>query len=155
MKHVSNTIKYILIITFIYSCGSGNNSEITPDLINNPVTASGKNNDTSILPKFQWYEQVHDFGVIIQGEKVSHSFRFKNTGKSNLIISTVHASCGCTVPKYDTQPIAPGKEGYIEIIFDSNGRSGSQNKTITVLANTQPNTVELHFTSEVIVPEKK
>lgn len=142
---------FILLIfaaIVLYSCQSSNN-EVTVDLINNPLSAENSG-DTSMLPKFQWKEQVHDFGVIVQGERVSYTYTFKNVGKSNLIISSVSASCGCTVTKYDQKPIAPGEEGKIEIVFDSAGRSGMQNKTVTVVANTQPNRVELHFTAEVV-----
>jgi hypothetical protein len=149
------TVLFVLSIVLLASCGSNDEKGISTDLISNPITANGDNADTSLLPKFQWKEQVHDFGVIIQGEKVSYTYTFTNIGKSTLVISSVHASCGCTVPKYDTDPILPGKSGKIEVIFDSNGRSGLQNKALTVLANTQPNAVELHFTAEVIVPENK
>lgn len=139
----------------LFACNSSNETTVSSDLINNPITASGNNSDTTLLPKFRWNEQVHDFGVVIQGEKVAYTYNFTNVGKSNLIISSVHASCGCTVPKYDTDPIAPGKTGKIEVVFDSSDRNGMQNKTLTVLANTQPNTVELHFSAEVVEPEKK
>lgn len=148
-------ILFVLSLALLAACGSNEDKGVSTDLINNPMTANGNNADTSLLPKFQWKEQVHDFGVVIQGEKVSYMYTFTNIGKSTLVISSVHASCGCTVPKYDTEPIAPGKSGKIEVIFDSNGRTGLQNKTLTVLANTQPSTVELHFTAEVIVPENK
>ncbi|MCX7861546.1 MAG: DUF1573 domain-containing protein [Bacteroidales bacterium] len=140
-----------MVAIICLACNTSNN-EVNVDLIQNPLSAQ-QNNDTSILPKFQWKEQVHDFGVVIQGERVSYTYTFKNVGKSNLIISSVTASCGCTVTKYDQKPIAPGEEGKIEIVFDSSGRSGIQNKTVTVVANTQPNRVELHFTAEVVKPE--
>jgi hypothetical protein len=149
------TFLFIALLALLAACGSGDKKGISTDLINNPITADGNNADTSLLPKIKWKEQVHDFGVVIQGEKVSYTFTFTNAGKSDLVISSVHASCGCTVPKYDTEPILPGKAGKIEVIFDSSGRSGLQNKTLTVLANTQPNAVELHFTAEVVVPENK
>lgn len=151
MKYFS--ITFLLVLMLLIGCQSNDSTNVNTDLIQNPLTADGSSADTSMLPKFQWKEMIHDFGVIIQGERVSYTFTFKNVGKSNLIISSVHASCGCTVPKYDSNPIPPGKEGKIEVVFDSSGRSGLQNKTITVLANTQPSTVELHFTAEVIVPE--
>jgi len=143
----------VITLLFLFACSS-NNNEVSTDLINNPLSASNSA-DTSMLPKFKWDETVHDFGVIIQGEKVSHLFTFTNDGKSNLIISSVHASCGCTVPKYDTEPVLPGKTGKVEVVFDSSDRSGIQNKTVTVLSNTQPNTIELHFSAEIVVPEKK
>ncbi|PIP54383.1 MAG: hypothetical protein COX07_05625 [Bacteroidetes bacterium CG23_combo_of_CG06-09_8_20_14_all_32_9] len=150
-------LNFLICVSFtaLCACSSNNDNSINTDLINNPLTASGKNADTSLLPKFKWAEQNHDFGVIIQGEKVSYTYTYTNIGKSNLIISSVHTSCGCTVPKYDTEPIMPGKNGKIEIIFDSSNRNGIQNKTLTVLANTQPNKIELHFTAEIVEPEKK
>lgn len=153
MKSSSLFIGLVLSV-LLFSCQSNSNKNVDTDLIQNPLTADG-NADTSMLPKFQWKEMVHDFGVIVQGERVSYTYTFKNTGKSNLIISSVHASCGCTVPKYDTAPIAPGEEGKIEVVFDSSGRNGLQNKTVTILANTQPSSVELHFSAEVVVPESK
>lgn len=145
----------VLILMLLMGCQSNDSPKVDTDLIQNPLTADGSNADTTLLPKFQWKEMVHDFGVIVQGERVSYTFTFKNTGKSNLIISSVHASCGCTVPKYDSAPIAPGEEGKVEVVFDSSGRSGLQNKTVTVLANTQPSAVELHFSAEVMVPENR
>lgn len=149
------SILLIVSMVLLVACGANDEKGISTDLINNPITANGNNADTSLLPKFKWKEQVHDFGVVIQGEKVSYTYIYTNHGKSDLVISSVHASCGCTVPKYDTEPILPGKSGKIEVIFDSSGRNGLQNKTLTVLANTQPNAVELHFTAEVVVPENK
>lgn len=152
MKVFINII-VVLSVLMIVSCNnSSNHNEVNTDLINNPLSATN-DADTSILPRFQWNEMVHDFGVVVQGERVSYAFRFKNVGKSNLVISSVHASCGCTVANYTKDPIAPGEEGKVEVIFDSSGRSGIQNKTVTVVANTQPNSVELHFTAEVVVPE--
>ncbi len=145
---MTRLVVYLFGLMFFISC-QPSNIEVTSDLINNPLTAEGEG-DTSYLPKFEFKSQIHDFGVVIQGEKVSHTYVFKNVGKSNLIISSVTASCGCTVSKYDTKPIAPGEEGKIEIVFDSSGRSGIQNKSITVLSNTQPNRIELHFTAEVV-----
>jgi len=54
------------------------------------------------------------------------------------------------VSEYTDKPIKPGEEGLIEIVFDSSGRTGMQHKTLTVIANTQPNKMELNFTAEII-----
>ncbi|MCX7955422.1 MAG: DUF1573 domain-containing protein [Bacteroidales bacterium] len=145
---------YILISFTIISCTNHNKTNnITTDLINNPITAEGES-DTSRLPKILWKETKHDLGVLIQGEKASYVFKFKNIGKSALVISSVSASCGCTVANYDKNPIEPGQESGIEVIFDSSGRSGHQSKTITIIANTQPNRHELYITAEVVAPEQ-
>ena len=78
---------------------------------------------------------VHDFGDMKQGEKVAFVFKFKNTGKAPLIISNVQTTCGCTVPDWPKDPVAPGKTGQLSATFNSAGKSGKQNKVITVISN--------------------
>ena len=80
------------------------------------------------------------------------TFRFRNVGQSNLIISSAQGSCGCTVPEWPKEPIKPGEEGKINIIFNSTGKQGLQNKTITLIANTIPNTKVIAIKGEVLVP---
>ncbi|HEY0091074.1 MAG TPA: DUF1573 domain-containing protein, partial [Flavobacterium sp.] len=60
-------------------------------------------------PVMTFSEPEHDFGSINKGDKVTHSFEFKNTGEADLIISDAKATCGCTVPEFPKDPIAPGK----------------------------------------------
>ena len=85
------------------------------------------------------------------GETVSYPFKFKNTGKSDLIIADVSTSCGCTVTSYNKEPIHPGKEGVIRVSFNSAGKHGYQNKSIVIVANTQPNTFVLRIKAEVMM----
>ncbi len=117
--------------------------------IETPMTEDGKI-DESKLPKFEFVSEVFDFGKIIDGEKVSYTFQFKNVGKIPLIISSANASCGCTVPSYSNAPIAPGASGKIDVVFDSKGKLGLQNKTITLVANTIPNTKVLYLRGEIL-----
>lgn len=150
-------ILYIALFCTI-SCSNNNVSEntksnVSTDLIQNPVTADGTNSNKG-LPEIKFEKLEHDFGAIIDGEKVSYTYKFQNTGGSDLVITSARGSCGCTVPKYSKEPIPAGKSGEIEIIFDSSGKSGVQNKTVTVLANTQPNTTTLTITAEIITPNK-
>ena len=85
------------------------------------------------------FEQTDfDFGSVKEGEKVKHTYKFKNTGNEPLIISTAKGSCGCTVPKWPSEPIAPGGSGQIDVEFDSKGKPGKQAKRVTVTANTVP-----------------
>jgi hypothetical protein len=79
-----------------------------------------------------------DYGTVKEGEKVKHVYKFKNTGKEPLIISSAKGSCGCTVPKWPSEPIAPGASGQIDVEFDSKGKPGKQTKRVTVTANTVP-----------------
>ena len=66
---------------------------------------------------------------------MSHEYKFTNKGKSNLLIRKVTASCGCTAVMASEQVIAPGKTGVIKASFDSTGKTGKQNKTVTVITN--------------------
>lgn len=78
----------------------------------------------------------HDFGVIKEAAgKVSHTFVVKNTGTAPLVLTRVVATCGCTTPQYETQPIAPGKEGRITVTFNPAGRPGPFVKMIAVYSN--------------------
>lgn len=82
-----------------------------------------------------WVSEEFNYGTVAAGTKVTHQFRFKNTGASELVLTRVKASCGCTTPSYSQEPIAPGEEGYIDVAFNSAGKSGVQNKTVTVTGN--------------------
>lgn len=85
----------------------------------------------------------------VEGTIVKHSFEFQNTGNEPLFIYSAQGSCGCTVPNYPKEPIAPGQKGKIDIEFNSEGRPGSNTKTVTVNANTNPAVTELSFTVKV------
>ncbi len=140
-------IIYVVLSTILISCNN-EPKKITSDVVNIPATAS-KEQTNKALPKIEFKQTTFDFGAIEEGVKVSHTFKFKNTGNADLLITNVEASCGCTVAKYSKEPVAPGKEGLIEVIFDTSGRMGMQHKTVTILANTQPNVTKLEFTAEI------
>jgi hypothetical protein len=92
----------------------------------------------------------YDFGKIKEGEKVHYNFKFKNTGKSPLIITNATATCGCTLPEPPKDPIQPGAEGVIKVVFDSTGKSGMQDKVITVTSNGNPSVNDVHLVGVVI-----
>lgn len=125
--------------------------KVDPALVENPVSAQG--GDTSSLPVFAFETENHEFGEIKQGDKVSFDFKFRNTGNSPLIISSVSASCGCTVPEYVKDPVNPGDEGHIKVSFNSEGKSGMTSKTVTVLANTIPNTKVLTISADILTSQ--
>ncbi|MEL6674220.1 MAG: DUF1573 domain-containing protein [Bacteroidota bacterium] len=83
----------------------------------------------------QWFEEMVDFGNIKEGDVAKHVFKFKNTGAHPLKLTRVRPSCGCTAPTFSKEEIAPGEEGFIEIAFNSTGKTGHQNKSITVTGN--------------------
>lgn len=128
-------------------------NEVTTDMITNPETASEEEVDMENLPQFEFEEDVIEFGEIVQGEKVKRNFVFENTGKSALIISNASGSCGCTVPVWPKEPIQPGEKGEIEVVFDSHGKQGRQHKTVTLVANTVPNTKVIAIKGDVLAPK--
>jgi hypothetical protein len=89
-------------------------------------------------PVITFTEKEFDFGTIKEGDVVTHVFKFTNTGKTPLVIQNASAPCGCTVPDWPKDPIAPGAAGEINVKFNSKGKSGLQNKPVTIVANTQP-----------------
>ena len=98
-------------------------------------------------------ESTFDFGTLTAGEKASHVFKFKNTSNNPLIITAANGSCGCTVPKWPREPIAPGAEGEIQVEFDSKGKSGPQAQSVTITANTLPAQTVLQIKAEVNNPD--
>lgn len=114
-----------------------------------PAAQSGKT--TTI--KFD--EMSYDWGKIKEGEKMTHIFKFKNTGNNDLIISDARGSCGCTVPEWPKEPIKAGKSGEIKVVFDSDHKSGTQSKTVTITANTEPSNVVLMIKGNVEPKEEK
>ena len=101
------------------------------------------------LPVLQFEKTEHDFGTIKEGQKVSFTYKFKNTGEAPLIIQNAQPSCGCTAPDWTREPIPAGGTGFVKAEFDSKGKPGIQNKTITVTANTWPKTMTLKFKASV------
>lgn len=90
-------------------------------------------------PEIVFETTEYKFDTLQQGESASHSFKFKNTGKSDLIIRNTKASCGCTATKSQKSTIAPGEESEIDVTFNSRGKRGSQNKSITITTNDPKN----------------
>jgi hypothetical protein len=89
------------------------------------------------FPKVKLDKEVHDFGTINEGDKVETEFVVTNVGEVDLIISDAKGSCGCTVPKPPKDPIKPGASAPIKVSFDSNGKPGAQEKTVTLTTNTE------------------
>lgn len=143
MRHI---IISLITIVLLVSCGD-DDSKINTGLVNNPASAQGSTNGKE--PKIEFAVKEHDFGKMIQGEQVSFTYRFKNTGNAPLIISAVEKTCGCTDTKFTREPVKPGESGTISITYDSKGHKGFQNKRIIVKANTNPSETILKFKAQV------
>jgi len=97
---------------------------------------------------FAWSQTTFDFGKIKLNEPVTNSFEFVNTGTEPLVISSVKASCGCTVTEYSKDPIMPGAKGFVKGTYNA-AKVGQFTKTITVNANTEEAVVQLTIKGEV------
>lgn len=104
-------------------------------------------------PDIQFLETSYDFGEVKQGEKVAHTFRVSNEGKSNLVLRKVRTSCGCTASKPDKEVIQPGESANIPVSFNTRGRNGRQNQSITVYSNDpKKSTMLLRISATVLAP---
>ena len=138
MRHI-----VILLVLALASCNNvGNNTnndtnKLPVSLVNNPHTANGIDAEAAAKkPTLDFKDTLHDFGVIHEGETVTYSFEYSNNGKSPLIISSAMGSCGCTVPNYPKEPIEPGKKVNMQVTFNSEGKPGHQEKSVTIRDNT-------------------
>jgi hypothetical protein len=95
--------------------------------------------------------ETFNWGVVTEGEKVKVVFTVTNSGTNNLFIANAKGSCGCTVPEWPREAIAPGKSARITAVFDSKGKAGNQSKKVTITANTDP--VETYLTLKGLVNE--
>jgi len=98
---------------------------------------------------FTWKATTFDFGKIKKDKPVTHEFTFTNSGKEALVVTSVQASCGCTVAQYSKDPIPPGAEGFVKATYNA-AKTGVFTKTVTVNANTAEGVVILTIKGEVI-----
>ena len=125
--------------TFVFSsCKDNASSKIKA---NNVVTAKERDAKISLGGAIIELDKTeYDFGSIVDGEVIDGTFKVTNTGKSDLILTQVKPSCGCTTPDWPKEPIAPGATGIIKFSFNSAGRVGKQNKSITIRSNAEKTT---------------
>lgn len=106
-------------------------------------------------PVLKFTGESHDFGEVVEGKLASHEFEFTNVGNQPLIVNNVQASCGCTSPFWTKEPIMPGKTGKIKGTYNSAGRPGPFNKTLTVMSNAENSSKMLTIKGNVIKKEDK
>ncbi|MFT6882823.1 MAG: hypothetical protein ACI83W_002454 [Marinoscillum sp.] len=101
-------------------------------------------------PRITFSETDHDFGDITQGDQVTYTFAYENTGNEPLILSDVKTTCGCTATNWDREPLAPGAKGDIKVNFNSRGKMGMQNKIVTILSNAVNSSERVKITTNVL-----
>jgi hypothetical protein len=127
----------LVILLLVASCNSRNQAHSADSTADN----SGA--------QISFEKEIHDFGRLISGERVTYAFRFTNTGNAPLLISGTRTGCGCTVGDYPKEPVLPGKQGKVSVVFNSAGKKGLQNENIRVLTNTTEEVVTLRIRAEV------
>ncbi len=130
--------KSILIVAVLSVFAFSSCKDKAADKVNeeNVAAAAERDAESGKFPKITFEEEQYDFGTMDQGTNVEHVFKFKNTGDVPLMIVDAKSSCGCTVPTWTKEPIAPGAEG--ELLVKINGSGQNQvSKTVTVISNTE------------------
>ncbi len=114
-------------------------------------SSNSSNGNAENAPIMKFEKSIHDFGRLRIGDSVSYDFKFTNTGKSPLIITSGTATCGCTTPTWPKKPLQPGEGGQIHVTFKTVGKQpGLQDKMITITANTNPTSNYMHLIGELI-----
>lgn len=164
---LSSIVCLLFVASLFVGCGgSGTDAADTTDAarnalattpavnVNNPATPTSTKPATPAVAvgpttAMSFDKLEFDYGVVDEGEKVEHKYKFTNTGSEPLIISNAKGSCGCTVPSWPKEPIAPGATGEIDVVFNSKGKKGKQSKRVTITANTNPVQTFLTIKGEV------
>jgi Protein of unknown function (DUF1573). len=110
-------------------------------------TVSGEK--ASLHASFHWANTVYDFGKTKIGIPVAYEFRFTNTGAVPLLVTSVKASCGCTVTAYTKDPVKKGDSGFVRATYNA-ASVGVYNKTVDVYANTAEGKMKLTIRGEIV-----
>jgi hypothetical protein len=117
------------------------------------VTAKGvsavesvkKTSTTIKMAQIHFAQTTIDLGTIKENVVVEKKFTFINEGNANLVIINAQGSCGCTVPTFSKEPIAPDGKGEIIVKYTAKNMMGPQKKTITVTTNGKPEIIKLYI----------
>ncbi len=138
----------VFLCSIIFSCNIRNTKN------NGDVQAANSSANFTDSTTVEMIDSAYNFGTVSDGESVEYSYRFRNTGKNPLIVSSAVASCGCTVPEKPEEPIKPGQTGFLKVVFNSKGRVGEVHKEITVTSNAYPKFPVLQLTGQVLSSQK-
>lgn len=121
-------------------------------LIAGPLSMRARTSGAETQDSIKFNKLEHDYGTIEQGSDGQCEFIFTNKGNKPLILSNVRASCGCTVPQWTREPVAPGEKGTIKVKYNTR-ITGAFNKTIVVNSNAVNQTVSLRIKGQVVKPD--
>ena len=146
--------KSILIVAVLSAFIFTSCKENAADKVNEENVAAAADRDAKAgeYPVMTFEETEFDFGTIDQGTPVEHVFKFTNTGKAPLVIVDAKSSCGCTVPQFTKDPVAPGDTGEMLVKFNGSGKN-QVSKTVTITANTESGKETIKIKAFVNAPE--
>ncbi len=153
-KYLSLSVFLPILLACLISCSSkdGADNEVkeplkASEIINNPQSEVNKGEQKPVM---SFDHTVFDFEKLTTGQSVEHTYEFTNRGNAPLIVSSAVSSCGCTVPAFSGDPVAPGEKGKIVVRFDSEGKLGVQERQVTVVTNAQPDRYLLTLRGTVV-----
>ena len=141
---MKKAFSFLMVVAFFVCCNVRRSDKVSDGTLTMAELAA---KDTSSV---QVIDSVYNFGSVTEGEKVTYNFRFKNSGTKPLVITNTSASCGCTVPEKPDKPVLPGETAFIKVVFNSKGKVGHNEKTITVISNANPAFIPLILKGEVV-----
>ncbi len=146
--------KSILIVAVLSVFVFTSCKENAADKVNEENVAAAADRDAKAgeFPVMTFEETEFDFGTIDQGTPKEHVFKFTNTGNAPLVIVDAKSSCGCTVPEYTKEPVAPGDKGELLVKFNGSGKN-QVSKTVTITANTAAGKETIKIKAFVNAPE--
>lgn len=133
----------LLLIVLTAGCNSKDDSEVPSEQFWSSDNAEGR------IARIVFDTVVNDLGRLNEGEQVIAYYSYTNEGDAPLLIKGIRAGCGCTVPDWKKDPLAPGDREHIRVVFNSSGKTGYQDIRITVNSNADPPRVELRLKSIV------
>lgn len=154
MKKVMLMVAAVAMIAFTSCKDEGKVAEKMTNKAETELAQTTQDGDsaTDQFPELEFDQNRHDFGTVTEGDVVEHEFTFTNTGNAPLKVMKANPSCGCTVPDWSKDPIAPGEKGSMVVKFDTRGKLGKQNKSVRLTTNTKKGNETLTFSAVV---EKK
>jgi len=151
---MKNSIVIVFLSFVCIACNDNAASKIDVTNQVKPTRVSLDQVDTPTNAKMDFESTEWDFGEIDQGDAVDYAFKFINSGTDPLIITNAKGSCGCTVPEWPREPVAPGATGVINVKYNSKGKKGKQNKRVTLTTNMVPSQQVLIVKGQVNIKEE-
>lgn len=157
MKKTMLMLAAVAMIAFTACKDEGKASKEMTDNNNQEMaeSAGDQSSDNTADKKSEKYpvltfdENPHDFGTVENGSQLEHVFTFTNTGDAPLKVMKAKPSCGCTVPEWSKDAIAPGEKGSMTVKFDARGRAGKQHKNVRLTTNTEKGNEVLAFSATI------